>query len=66
MNETAEVLDTQPHRKPICCCRSEHVVNAGCRVHGIGVIALSRNLATEALMQRQALYAERVRVGAHH
>lgn len=43
----------------VCCCREPHIINAGCRVHGIGVRALTRNLAAEAIAQRQWLYREK-------
>lgn len=50
---------TEPETEPTpahCCCRDELSVNAGCKLHGIGLSALHRNMIVDEMERRRALY----------
>lgn len=38
----------------VCCCRNEWMVNAGCKLHGIGLLTTGRIIAVDR-RQREPL-----------
>jgi hypothetical protein len=56
MHAQEPVPRPEPNR---CCCRSEHIINAGCKIHGVHTLWQA---ASEELASRRQMYRER-RVG---
>jgi len=53
MNAPQSIPRPEPNR---CCCRSEHIINAGCKLHGVQTFWQG---PAEELAMRQQLYRER-------